>query len=147
MFQKSLESFASITSLEILAFIVPFILAVLVDLRSHKKGVAIGVGDAIIWSIIWVVCALGFAGFVWHIRGIEAASLYVTGYVLEKALAVDNLFAFYLIFKSFGLTQGSNQAHQHRILYWGILGAIVFRVRSEERRVGKECRSRWSPYH
>jgi tellurite resistance protein TerC len=48
--------------------------------------------------------------------------------VLEKALAVDNLFAFFLIFKSFGLTQAQNQPLQHRILYWGILGAILFRI-------------------
>ncbi len=80
------------------------------------------------WSAIWVACAMAFAGFIWWERDGEAASLYVTGYVLEKALAVDNLFAFFLIFKSFGLTLEQNQPLQHRILYWGILGAILFRI-------------------
>jgi len=84
--------------------------------------------DAAIWSCVWVLCAMSFAGFVYWNRGIEAAGLYVTGYVLEKALAVDNLFAFYLIFKSFGLTLEKNQPLQHRILYYGIIGAIALRV-------------------
>ncbi len=84
--------------------------------------------DASLWSLVWVGCSAVFGLYVWWARGAEAASLYTTGYVLEKALAVDNLFAFYLIFKSFGLTQAAAQHHQHRILYWGILGAIVLRV-------------------
>jgi tellurite resistance protein TerC len=84
--------------------------------------------DATIWSLIWITCATIFGGFIYWERGSEAASLYATGYVLEKALAVDNLFAFFLIFKSFGLTLEQNQHLQHRILYWGILGAIVFRI-------------------
>lgn len=84
--------------------------------------------NAAFWSCIWVFCAGLFGAFVYFNRGVEAASLYASGYVLEKALAIDNLFAFYLIFKSFGLTTEANQHFQHKILYWGILGAIVFRV-------------------
>lgn len=128
MFEQSLSSFKSITALEALAFLVPFVIAIVVDLTSHKKGKAIGMKDATLWSVIWIACSAAFAGFVWWSRGGEAASLYATGYVLEKALAIDNLFAFYLIFKSFGLTKPHTQHYQHRILYWGILGAIVFRV-------------------
>jgi tellurite resistance protein TerC len=126
--QKSIEPFQSITLLQLGAFLVPFILAVWIDLRSHKKGQAITMGDAAKWSAIWVICALLFGGFIYWNQGAEFASLYLTGYVLEKALAVDNLFAFFLIFKSFGLTTIHNQPLQHRILYWGILGAIIFRV-------------------
>jgi tellurite resistance protein TerC len=102
-------------------------------------------GNALKWSLVWVACATAFAAYIWWsfdsnprterfgetirmLRGQEAVSLYATGYVLEKALALDNLFAFYLIFKSFGLTLEQNQHYQHRILYWGILGAILFRV-------------------
>ena len=114
--------------MEVFAFLVPFVIAVGIDLRQHKKGQAITMRDAAMWSLVWVLCSAGFAGFIWWERGGEAASLYTTGYVLEKALAVDNLFAFYLIFKSFGLTVPENQHFQHRILYWGILGAIIFRV-------------------
>jgi tellurite resistance protein TerC len=128
MFQKSLDSFTAITLNEVLAFIIPFVIAVFIDLKSHKKGTIISMKDAAIWSLIWVACAMCFAGYIWQARGFPSASLYFTGYVLEKALAIDNLFAFYLIFKSFGLTHGNNQSHQHRILYWGILGAIVLRV-------------------
>jgi tellurite resistance protein TerC len=128
MFEQSIQAFASITIVEVLAFLAPFILAVWIDLRSHRKGQALTMKDAAIWSGIWVLCAMSFGYFVYWARGMEAASLYFTGYVLEKALAVDNLFAFFLIFKSFGLTLEQNQHLQHRILYWGILGAIIFRI-------------------
>jgi tellurite resistance protein TerC len=145
MFEESLNAFRAITPLDILAFLVPFVLAVTVDLFSHKKGHKITMSNALMWSLIWVGCAALFSGYIWWsfennprterfgditrtLDGAGAISLYATGYVLEKALALDNLFAFYLIFKSFGLTLDKNQHHQHRILYWGILGAIIFRV-------------------
>jgi tellurite resistance protein TerC len=122
-----LAAFAGITLLQVLVFLVPFVLAVWIDLRSHRKEKPITIGDAAMWSVIWVICALIFGAYIGVERDWEQASLYFTGYVLEKALAVDNLFAFYLIFKSFGLTQDANQPLQHRILYWGILGAIGLR--------------------
>ena len=89
MFEQSIRAFAGITLIEILAFLVPFIVAVMIDLRSHRRGQSITMGDAAIWSGIWVVCALTFGSFIYWSRGIESASLYLTGYVLEKALAVD----------------------------------------------------------
>lgn len=125
---ESLEGFSRITPLEIAVFVVPFVLAILIDLGSHKSGKAITMRDAAKWSLIWVLCSAVFGGFIWWNRGPDAAALYTQGYVLEKALAVDNLFAFYLIFKSFGLTLPHTQHFQHRILYWGILGAILLRV-------------------
>ena len=126
--QKAIEPFANITLQQLGAFLIPFLIAIWIDLRSHKKEKPISVKDAAGWSFIWVVCALLFAAYVYWSQGVEAGSLYITGYVLEKALAVDNLFAFFLIFKSFGLTTTQNQPLQHRILYWGILGAILFRI-------------------
>lgn len=128
MFDQAIASFASIRLFEIIGFLVPFVIAVWIDLITHRSGQAITMKNAAAWSLVWVFCALSFAGFVLWIRGAEAASLYVTGYVLEKSLAVDNLFAFFLIFKSFGLTTELNQPLQHRILYWGILGAIILRI-------------------
>lgn len=128
MFDQALAAFSRITHLEIFAFLIPFVIAVAIDLGSHKKGEIITMRNAAMWSLIWVACSAAFAGFIWWARGAEMAGLFTTGYVLEKALAVDNLFAFYLIFKSFGLTQTTNQHFQHKILYWGILGAILFRV-------------------
>lgn len=128
MFDQALAAFSRITLLEIFAFLIPFVIAVAIDLGSHKKGEVITMRNAAMWSLVWVACSAAFAGFIWWARGAEMASLFTTGYVLEKALAVDNLFAFYLIFKSFGLTQTTNQHFQHKILYWGILGAILLRV-------------------
>jgi tellurite resistance protein TerC len=145
MFEDSLNAFRAITTLDVLAFLIPFVVAVAVDLLTHKKGEKITMGNALKWSLIWIACAGVFSIYVWWsfennpreerfgntirlLDGAGAISLYATGYVLEKALALDNLFAFYLIFKSFGLTLDRNQHYQHRILYWGILGAIVFRV-------------------
>ena len=128
MFDQALAAFSRITLLEIFAFLIPFVIAVAIDLGSHKKGEVITMRNAAMWSLVWVACSIAFGGFIWWARGAEMASLFATGYVLEKALAVDNLFAFYLIFKSFGLTQTANQQFQHKILYWGILGAILFRV-------------------
>ncbi len=127
MFDQALEAFSQITLVESLAFLIPFVCAVTIDLASHQAGKPISMRDAAIWSVIWVLCSAAFGGFVWWIRGPEAGSLFAMGYVLEKALAIDNLFAFYLIFKSFGLIQAGNQHFQHRILYWGILGAILLR--------------------
>ena len=126
--QKAIEPFANITLQQLGVFLIPFLIAIWIDLRSHKKEKPITIKDASIWSLIWVLCALAFGAYIYWDQGSEFASLYVTGYVLEKALAVDNLFAFFLIFKSFGLTTVQNQPLQHRILYWGILGAIIFRV-------------------
>jgi tellurite resistance protein TerC len=128
MLADSFAAFQSITLVELLVFLIPFVLAVLVDLMSHKKGSVSSMKEAATWSVIWIICSALFGGYIWWARGAEAASLYTTGYVLEKALAVDNLFAFYLIFKAFGLTQPHTHHFQHRILYWGILGAIVFRI-------------------
>jgi tellurite resistance protein TerC len=145
MFKDSLHVFQAISGLDILAFLVPFVLAVWIDLFTHKSGQKITMGNALKWSMIWVLCAALFSAYIWWsydknprierfgdatriLTGPSAVSLYASGYILEKALALDNLFAFYLIFKSFGLTLDANQHYQHRILYWGILGAIIFRV-------------------
>ncbi len=145
MFKDSLTAFQAISTLDVLAFLIPFVIAVSIDLLTHKAGQKITMGNALKWSMVWVTCAAIFSTYIWWsydnnprierfgdmirtLKGQEAVSLYFTGYVLEKALALDNLFAFYLIFKSFGLTLDANQHYQHRILYWGILGAIIFRV-------------------
>ena len=125
---RFIEPFSNITLNQTLAFFVPFVIAVIIDLRSHKKGQQITMRDAAVWSGIWILCALTFSGYIWIELGSNPAQLYIQGYLLEKALAVDNLFAFYLIFKSFGLTLEQNQPMQHRVLYWGILGAIIFRI-------------------
>lgn len=80
--------------------------------------------SALGWTVFLVVLALGFAGFLLHTEGPEHALEFVSGYVLEGSLSIDNLFVFLVLFSSFGLTV----AQQHRALLYGVLGAIVLRA-------------------
>ncbi|MDF7740546.1 tellurium resistance membrane protein TerC, partial [Klebsiella pneumoniae] len=83
----------------------------------------ISLKSAALWSVFWVVVAMAFAGFLFVHHGAEVASLFVTGYALEKVLSVDNLFVMMAIFSWFSVPD----RYRHRVLYWGIIGAIVFR--------------------
>lgn len=103
--------------------IVLLIAALVFDLYSHREEKEITLRNAIAWSLFYVFIGVGFSGYIAYAYSTEWAQLYLTGYALEKVLAVDNLFAFMIIFSYFGIAS----KYQHRILYWGILGAIVFR--------------------
>lgn len=107
-----------------LVFIVLAFLAFVIDLFAHHKDKAISLGNAIVWSLFWVIIALGFALFLYLHHGSETASLFITGYVLEKALSVDNLFVIMALFSWFSIPNN----YRHRILYWGVVGAIIFRA-------------------
>jgi tellurite resistance protein TerC len=76
-----------------------------------------------IWTAVWVSLSLGFAGFLHSEYGIQASVPFITAYVIEYALSVDNLFVFLVVFSAFKV---SNRA-QHRLLYWGIIGAFIMR--------------------
>lgn len=78
---------------------------------------------ALLWSVIWIGLGLGFSLFVALVRGHDAALAYLTAYLIEESLSVDNLFVFLALFTYFGVAS----EHQHRVLFWGIVGAIVFR--------------------
>ncbi|HEY1810034.1 MAG TPA: branched-chain amino acid ABC transporter substrate-binding protein [Acidobacteriaceae bacterium] len=80
--------------------------------------------SALLWTIFLIVLALAFAAFLLRTQGPEHALEFVSGYVLEGSLSIDNLFVFLVLFKSFGLTIGE----QHRALLYGVLGAIVLRA-------------------
>ncbi|RQT12520.1 TerC/Alx family metal homeostasis membrane protein [Burkholderia contaminans] len=97
--------------------------ALLLDMVTHRDDKPITLGRASIWSVFWVAISLAFAGFLYVQHGAEVASLFLTGYALEKVLSVDNLFVFMAIFAWFKVPDGL----RHRILHWGIIGAIVFR--------------------
>lgn len=97
--------------------------ALLLDMVTHRDDKPITLARASIWSVFWVAISLAFAGFLYVQHGAEVASLFVTGYALEKVLSIDNLFVFMAIFAWFKVPDGL----RHRILYWGIIGAIVFR--------------------
>ena len=76
------------------------------------------------WSVVWISLALGFGLFVAATQGGQAGGEYLAGYLIELSLSVDNVFVFALIFAAFAVPA----AYQHRLLFWGILGAIVFRA-------------------
>lgn len=97
--------------------------ALLLDMVTHQNDKPITLVRASLWSVFWVAISLAFAGFLYVQHGAQVASLFITGYALEKVLSVDNLFVFMAIFAWFKVPDGL----RHRILYWGIIGAIVFR--------------------
>ena len=97
--------------------------AIFIDLFMHRGDKPISLKSAALWSVFWVAVAMGFAGFLYIHHGAEVASLFVTGYALEKVLSVDNLFVMMAIFSWFAVPD----RYRHRVLYWGIIGAIVFR--------------------
>jgi tellurite resistance protein TerC len=80
--------------------------------------------SALLWTLFLIALALSFAGFLLHDQGPQHALEFVSGYVLEGSLSIDNLFVFLVLFKSFGLTV----REQHRALLYGVLGAIVLRA-------------------
>lgn len=90
----------------------------------HRKAHTISFREAVATSIMWVTVAMVFLGLVYHWRGPETALEFLTGYLLEKSLSVDNLFVFILIFSFFKVPA----AYKHRVLFWGIMGALVMRA-------------------
>ena len=101
------------------------ILAVLaVDLLAHRRAHQVRVREALAWSAVWLVLGTAFGAVVWAAWGGQRAGEYFGGYLIEKSLAVDNIFVFALIFASFAVPQ----AYQHRVLFYGVLGALVLRA-------------------
>ncbi len=103
-----------------------FVLAMLaLDLGVfHRTAHVIGMREALGWSVFWIALALVFNAGVFRWFGPERGLEFLTGYLIEKALSVDNIFVFLVIFSYFAVPA----AYRHRVLFWGVLGAIVFRV-------------------
>lgn len=100
------------------------IVAVVLDLGVfHRTPHKISVKEALAWSSVWIAIALAFGYGVFHWYGKQAALEFYTGYLIEKALSVDNLFVFLVVFKTFSV----EPKFQQRVLGWGILGALVMR--------------------
>jgi tellurite resistance protein TerC len=100
------------------------ILAMLaVDLFAHRRAHVIGVREAAVWSAVWVALGVGFGALVWWLYGAELGQQYFAGYVIEKSLAVDNVFVWAIIFSYFAVPREL----QHRVLFLGVVGALVFR--------------------
>ena len=90
----------------------------------HRKAHTVSLREALIWSCVWVSLALIFCLGIYLSRGGEKALEFLTGYVIEWSLSVDNLFVFLVIFSYFAVPP----IYQHRVLFWGILGALVLRA-------------------
>jgi tellurite resistance protein TerC len=103
-----------------------FVLAMLaLDLGVfHRKAHVIKIREALFWSALWIALALLFNVGLYLWRGPETALEFLTGYLIEKALSVDNIFVFLLIFSYFRVPS----VYQHKVLFWGILGALIMRV-------------------
>lgn len=103
-----------------------FVLAMLaLDLGVfHRKAHIVKVKEALIWSAVWIALALLFNLGIYVWRGPETALEFLTGYLIEKSLSVDNIFVFLLIFSSFRVPP----VHHHKVLFYGILGALIMRA-------------------
>lgn len=109
----------------IVAFIVVVIAMLILDLGFfNKKEHRVTNREAVIWSLVWIGIACIFGGFVYYFMGSEKASEYYTAFLIEKALSVDNLFVFILVFNYFKVPD----EYQHKVLFWGIIGAIMLRA-------------------
>ncbi|HST72883.1 TerC family protein [Kocuria sp. U4B] len=106
------------------AAVVGFIVVMLaVDLFAHRRAHVIGVAEAAVWSAVWVAFGVGFGVLVWLRWGAEYGQQYFSGYLIEKSLAVDNVFVWAIVFSHFAVPR----AFQHRVLFLGVLGALVLR--------------------
>lgn len=90
----------------------------------HRKAHAVSIKEASIWSLVWVTLAMVFNLGIYFYWGQEKALEFLTGYVIEKSLSVDNLFVFLMVFQYFN----TPSEYQHRVLFWGILGALILRA-------------------
>lgn len=94
-----------------------------VDLFAHRRAHVIGVREAAVWSAVWVALGVAFGAWIWARYGADLGQQYFAGYLIEKSLAVDNVFVWAIIFTFFAVPR----EFQHRVLFLGVLGALVFR--------------------
>lgn len=89
----------------------------------HRKAHEVKIKEALLWSLFWIALSLGFNAVIYYWQGPGPALEFLTGYLIEKSLSVDNLFVFIMIFSYFKVPL----MFQHKILFWGIIGALVLR--------------------
>lgn len=90
----------------------------------HRKSHDVSVKEALTWTFIWVFLAMVFNTIIFYWKGQQSALEFFTGYLVEKALSIDNIFVFIMIFTYFQIPA----KYQHKILFWGIIGALIMRV-------------------
>ena len=103
-----------------------FVLAMLaLDLGVfHRQAHVVSLREALMWSTVWVGLALAFNAGIWYFAGATKALEFLTGYLIEKSLSVDNVFVFALTFSYFAVPA----QYQHKVLFWGVLGALAMRA-------------------
>src|SRR6185436_14925015 len=123
---RAMMQFQSIASpLVWLGFVAIVLCLLVLDLGVfHKQSHAVSSKEAALWSAVWVGLSLAFNAGIWAWFGPERALEFTAGYLIEKALAVDNIFVFVVIFSAFGIPA----LYQHRVLFWGVLGALLMRA-------------------
>lgn len=106
-------------------FSIVVIAMLLLDLGVfNKKSHVVSNKEALIWSIVWISLAMVFSGVIYYYLGLEQFTQFQSAYWIEKALSVDNLFVFILVFSFFKVPKHLH----HKVLFWGIIGALVFRA-------------------
>lgn len=90
----------------------------------HRKIHEVKIKEALIWTFVWITLALIFNYGIFYFQGKEKALEFLSGYLIEKSLSVDNIFVFILIFSYFNVPA----SYQHKVLFWGIIGALVMRA-------------------
>ncbi|MEV0927464.1 TerC family protein [Streptomyces spongiicola] len=95
-----------------------------VDLLAHRDNHVIGFREAAVWSGVWIAAGLGFGLVLLVWQDGDVATTYYAGYLIEKALSVDNVFVFALVFSFFAVPD----AYQHKVLFWGVIGALAARL-------------------
>ncbi|MBV5279323.1 MAG: TerC family protein [Campylobacteraceae bacterium] len=90
----------------------------------HRKSHEVSVKEALTWTFVWISLAMIFNGIIYFWRGQQQALEFFTGYLVEKALSIDNIFVFIMIFTYFQVPS----KYQHKVLFWGIIGALIMRV-------------------
>lgn len=89
----------------------------------HRTDRTIGMRESLLYSAFYILIGLTFGGWIWHAMGESSAALYWTGFIVEKTLSIDNVFAISLIFTALSIPR----KYQYRVLFWGILGSILMR--------------------
>jgi tellurite resistance protein TerC len=90
----------------------------------HRKAHVVSFKESLSWSFVWIGLALSFNLYLFYARGPQAGMEFLTGYVVEKSLSLDNVFIFMTIFRSFNVPL----LYQHRVLFWGIIGVMMLRA-------------------
>jgi tellurite resistance protein TerC len=90
----------------------------------HRTAHVVSLRESVTWTVVWIALALAFNAGVWYYAGPQKALEFFTGYLIEKSLSVDNVFVFALLFSYFAV----KPIYQHKVLFWGILGALVMRA-------------------